>query len=175
MDQIDNSETSPPTQGRYELEPVSSKNALLFPLGLSEKVDLEGGLDVGRIVDILRRRIRVILGVTAVVVGLVVVWNRTRPPVYDGSFRMLIEPVTAEGQVVSSLNGGQGGGPALDTTGQSSQGGLDYPTQIEILKSPKLLTPIVQKLRATDPDFSYGKAASNLLITQVQGQQSWSR
>jgi polysaccharide biosynthesis transport protein len=173
MDQIDNSETSSPNQGRYELEQAASKNAPLLPFGLSEKVDLEGGVDVGRILDILRRRIRTILGVTVVVVGLVVVWNRTRPPVYDGSFKMLIEPVTAEGQVVSSLNGVQGGGPALDsTTGQSSRGGLDYPTQIEILKSPKLLTPIVQKLRATDPTFTYGKAASNLLITQVQGQQS---
>jgi polysaccharide biosynthesis transport protein len=171
MDQADNREILPPTQGRYELEPTSSKNSSLFALGNSEKVDLEGGLDVGRIVDILRRRIRVILGVTAVVVGLVVVWNRTRPPVYDGSFKMLIEPATAEGQVVSSLNGG--GGTALDeTSGQTPGGGLDYPTQIEILKSPKLLTPVIQKIRTTDPNFSYGKVVGNLLINQVPGQQS---
>jgi polysaccharide biosynthesis transport protein len=173
MDQRDKAEISAPDREHYELEQASSKNLPLFTLGSSEKADLEGGLDVGRIFDILRRRARVIAGVTVVVVGLVIVWNRTRPPVYDGSFKMLIEPVTAEGQVVSSLNGAQGGGAALDeTSGQSPGGGLDYPTQIEILRSPKLLTPIIQKVRATDPNFSYGEAINNLLITQVQGQQA---
>jgi polysaccharide biosynthesis transport protein len=172
MDQTDKVEIFPPTQGRYELEQASSKNSPLFTLGNPEKIDLEGGLDIGRIVDILRRRVRVILGVTAVVVGLVVVWNRTRPPVYDGSFKMLIEPVTAEGQVVSSLNGSQGGTALDETSGQSPRGGLDYATQIEILKSPKLLTPVIQKIRTTDPNFSYGEVVSNLLINQVQGQQA---
>jgi polysaccharide biosynthesis transport protein len=173
MDPRDKTEISAPDRDRYELEQASSKNLPFFTLGSSEKADLEGGLDVGRIFDILRRRAQVIAGVTVVVVGLVIVWNRTRPPVYDGSFKMLIEPVTAEGQVVSSLNGAQGGGAALDeTSGQSPGGGLDYPTQIEILRSPKLLTPIVQKVRATDPNFSYGSVVSNLLINQVQGQQA---
>jgi polysaccharide biosynthesis transport protein len=173
MDQINNAETSPPNQGRYELEQASSKNLPLFTLDPSEKADLEGGLDIGRIFDILRRRVRVIAGVTVLVIGVVVLWNRTRPPVYDGSFKMLIEPVTAEGQVVSSLNGTQNGGTSLDdASGQSARGGVDYPTQIEILRSPKLLTPVVQKLRAKDPDFTYGTIFNNLLITQVPGQQS---
>jgi polysaccharide biosynthesis transport protein len=157
-----------PKSGHSELAESPSKNTLY--LETLQNRAIEGGLDVGRVIDIIKRRLPIILGVTTVVIGITLVWNRTRPPAYDGSFKILIEPVTAESEVVSSLNGGQSGNanaPDLNG-GPPSASALDYPTQIQILQSPKLLMPVIQKLQALDPKFSYDKVHNALTITRVR-------
>ncbi len=140
----------------------------MHPSTLSEGGEVEGGLELGRLVDVVRRRLPIILGVTSLVLLATVIWNRTRPPAYEGNFKILIEPVTAESQVVSSLSGNSTNtaNPDLGNNTVASKETLDYPTQIQILTSPKLLMPVVQKLQSSDPTFSYDKLMVQLKVAR---------
>jgi polysaccharide biosynthesis transport protein len=151
---------------RLEEQPV--RHLSVHPSTFSEGGEVEGGLELGRLIDVVRRRLPIILGVTSLVLVATVVWNRTRPPAYEGSFKILIEPVTAESQVVSSLSGNatKAENPDLGNATLASKETLDYPTQIQILTSPKILTPVVQKLQASDPTFSYSKLMGLLKVSR---------
>jgi polysaccharide biosynthesis transport protein len=150
---------------RLEEQPVRHLSAQ--PSTLSEGGEVEGGLELGRLVDVVRRRLPIILGVTSLVLVATVVWNRTRPPAYEGSFKILIEPVTAESQVVSALSGNSTKVENQDIGNTlTSKETLDYPTQIQILTSPKILTPVVQKLQSSDSTFSYEKLVGLLKVSR---------
>jgi polysaccharide biosynthesis transport protein len=156
------------TNHHSRLEEQPARHLSVHPSTLSEGGEVEGGLELGRLVEVVRRRLPIILGVTSLVLVATVVWNRTRPPAYEGSFKILIEPVTAESQVVSSLSGNatKAENQDLGNATLASKETLDYPTQIQILTSPKILTPVVQKLQASDPTFSYGKLMGLLKVSR---------
>jgi polysaccharide biosynthesis transport protein len=156
------------TNHHSRLEEQPARHLSGHPSTLSEGGEVEGGLELGRLVEVVRRRLPIILGVTSLVLVATVVWNRTRPPAYEGSFKILIEPVTAESQVVSSLSGNatKAENQDLGNATLASKETLDYPTQIQILTSPKILTPVVQKLQASDPTFSYGKLMGLLKVSR---------
>ena len=85
--------------------PESSQPKALNPAVGSSTNSEEGGLDLDRIFKAIQRRLWIVLVANVVTIAAAMAWNRTRPQVYEGSFKILIEPVTAEGQVVSSLKG----------------------------------------------------------------------
>jgi polysaccharide biosynthesis transport protein len=131
----------------------------------------EGGFDVGRIFKIVQRRFWIIILANILMMGASVAWNRTRPLVYEGSFKILIEPATAEAQVVSSLKGNQTSVEEQDLgTAQSAKVTIDYPTQIQILLSDKILLPIIQELKASYPHISYETLKSSLTINRFKEQ-----
>ncbi|MBC6481976.1 MAG: hypothetical protein GDA56_33690 [Hormoscilla sp. GM7CHS1pb] len=80
-------------------------------------------------------------------------WTWTRPPVYEDNFRMLVEPISED---KTSRN--------LLSLGFPSR--FDYATQIEVLRSPKLLESVVSSLQETYPEISYGDLVSKLSIAQ---------
>ncbi|HEY9828305.1 MAG TPA: Wzz/FepE/Etk N-terminal domain-containing protein, partial [Stenomitos sp.] len=161
-----NGKSSPLYDSRLEDQP--SKSAVYSFASPIDEASLEGGLEVGRILDVIKRRLFVILGVTSVVMGLAVAWNRTRPPAYAGNFRLLIESVTAEEKISSKLSGQQAGGTQNLDSNQPSESKLDYPTQIQLLLSPKLLMPVVQKLKNTNPKITYEALKGGLVITRFK-------
>ena len=119
--------------------------------------------------DIIRRRLGVVLGVTIAVAAATIplsLWAASRkPPQYVGSFQLLVEPVTAEEQYKRLLlNPQQNPGESL----QSAPTALDYSTQIQVLQSPKLLSPIVQQTQAKFPDVDYNRIASQIAIDRPQ-------
>jgi polysaccharide biosynthesis transport protein len=129
----------------------------------------EGGLDLGRVLAAIRRRIWLIVAINTIVMGTTVVWSRTRPPAYEGIFKILIEPVTAESQVVSALKGNQTSVEEQDLgSAQVSKTTLDYPTQIQLLLSEKLLRPVVQKLKPTYPKISYEILKGSLSVSRIK-------
>lgn len=129
----------------------------------------EGGLDLGRIVDIIKRRLWIVVLVNMAMMGLTVGWSRTRVSSYEGSFKILIEPVTAEGQVVSALKGNQTSVEEQDLgSAQASKTTLDYPTQIQLLLSEKLLQPVAQRLQITHPNISYKTLRQSLSISRLK-------
>jgi polysaccharide biosynthesis transport protein len=115
----------------------------------------EGGLDVGQLIAIIRRRSLLIGSITAAVASAAVLLTATRTPSYSSKFQLLIEPITAESRVLSSVQGEK----------QESIPLVDYETQIKVLLSPKLLNPVVEQLQKQYPDFSYGSLASTLEIS----------
>jgi polysaccharide biosynthesis transport protein len=129
----------------------------------------EGGLNLSRIFGTISRKFWIILIVNSIVMGAAMVWNRTRTPSYEGSFKMLIEPVTAESQVVSSLKGNQSSVQDQDSVAaQASNNTFDYTTQIQLLLSEKLLKPVVQELRKIHPHVSYEILKDSLIISRFK-------
>ncbi len=130
----------------------------------------EGGIDLGRIIKTLQRQIGIIILANILMVGAAIAWNKTRPPTYEGSFKILIEPATAEGQVVSSLKGNQASIEEQDLSSANSKVTLDYPTQIQILLSDKTLMPVVKQLQAYYPGTSYSKLRDALVVNRFKEQ-----
>lgn len=129
----------------------------------------EGGLDFGRILDAVQRRIWLVIAINIAMMGAAIVWSRTRPPAYEGSFKILVEPVTAESQVVSSLKGNQSGVEEQDLgSAQSSKNILDYPTQIQLLLSENILKSVIEKLKPAHPQISYETVKNSLTISRLR-------
>jgi len=149
--------------------PESSQPKALNPAVGSSTNSEEGGLDLDRIFKAIQRRLWIVLVANVVTIAAAMAWNRTRPHVYEGSFKILIEPVTAEGQVVSSLKGTETSVEDQDLgSAQSSKTTLDYPTQIQLLLSDKILQPTFQKLKSSDPKLSYEVLKSSLSISRTK-------
>ena len=117
----------------------------------------EDDLDVGQILQILRRRWLVIGGVTLAVSGAIWSWTLTRTPIFQGEFRVLIESVDNANPSQELLLG--------DATSSST---VDYDTQIEVLKSPVLLEPIARALQPDYPDVTYSNLINNLSISRLR-------
>jgi polysaccharide biosynthesis transport protein len=117
-------------------------------------------LDLGQVLQALRRRALIIAGVTTVVT-LAAVLKALSSPSYRSSFQILTRPVTVETQVVSSLP------QALERTrGEASNApvtGFDE-TKLKLLTSPKILEPIAKRLNAKYPKLEYGDLAGGILI-----------
>ncbi|WP_309739459.1 Wzz/FepE/Etk N-terminal domain-containing protein [Chamaesiphon sp. OTE_20_metabat_361] len=132
----------------------------------------EGGLDLDRVWRAIRRRLWIVVLANIVTLGATVAWSRTRPTAYEGQFNMLIEPVTAEGQVVSSINKVNQTSVEEQDLGsaQSLKTTLDYPTQIQILLSDKILLPVVKELQVDYPKLSYETLRKSLTINRLKDQ-----
>jgi polysaccharide biosynthesis transport protein len=131
----------------------------------------EGGLDLGRVIKTIQRQLWIIILANVITMSAAIVWNRTRPPAYEGSFKILIEPATAEGQVVSALKGNQTSAEEQDlSSAQNSKVTLDYPTQIQILLSDKILLPVIQQLQPYYPESSYKNLRNALTVNRFKEQ-----
>jgi succinoglycan biosynthesis transport protein ExoP len=132
-------------------------------------------LDLTWLFGVVRRRAPLMAGVaialSAITGGLIIYNSRHIPAIYEGFFRVLIEPATAEGRLakLSSLAQTAGATGATDITKLRVEDSdlVDYETQIRVLKSPKLMQPVVQQMQATYPDITYNLLMSKLLISRV--------
>jgi capsular exopolysaccharide synthesis family protein len=104
----------------------------------------EGGLNISWLLGAIRRRILIIVIGTTAVASISVLLALTSTPTYVAKFELLTEPVTAEDKVVSSKD--------EDEEEKNSQG-LDE-TTLKVLQSPKLMSPITQKLQLYYPGSS---------------------
>ena len=104
----------------------------------------EDGLDLRQLTNTIKHRLRLIGIVTCGVTAAAALLTFTREPVYEGKFKLLVEPVAEEQEDPLSLL-------------QQDLGGLDYDTQIEVLQSPRVLNPIVETLDNKYPELEYKK------------------
>jgi polysaccharide biosynthesis transport protein len=147
-----------------------STPSTIVTAGATKNNSEEGGIDLGRVVKTLQRQIWTIILANILMAGAAIAWNRTRPPAYEGSFKILIEPATAEGQVVSALKGNQTSVEEQDLSSANSKVTLDYPTQIQILLSDKTLMPVVQQLQSYYPETSYASLRGALTVGRFKEQ-----
>jgi polysaccharide biosynthesis transport protein len=105
----------------------------------------EGGLNLGQVGATLRRRALLIAGVTGVVATAAVLKAETDPPVYDGKFEILTKPVTGESKAIANIQQGSSQGT---TTAPETE---TVATTIKVLRSPRLLNPIVKDLQKKNP------------------------
>ncbi|PZO21107.1 MAG: capsular biosynthesis protein [Leptolyngbya foveolarum] len=120
--------------------------------------ELEGGLNVGQLLRTLRRKWWVILGIalaTTAAAGAKVITDK---PTYVSNLEILVRPLSAETEVISSI-------PETLTgaTPAASGSPLDQDL-LAILISPSLLEPVVADMRTRYPEICSGTGADGALI-----------
>ncbi|MFP4008993.1 MAG: GumC family protein [Spirulinaceae cyanobacterium] len=132
-------------------------------------------LDFAWLIAVIRRRLGVMALSTILLsgaIGSLIVWKAKDADVfYDGSFQVLVEPVTAEGRLAKLSLLAQSGtsiGPAeLTKVGVDQADLVDYETQIRVLTSPKILNPVLKELQAKYPDMSYTNLVGSLELNRM--------
>jgi polysaccharide biosynthesis transport protein len=100
------------------------------------------GLNLKPLLRTFQRKALIIIGIIGLVGGGVAFQIKGSKKTYQGDFRMLVEPVTTEARIAdpSSLTSREGGVPNREFFS------LDYATQLEILKSPQMLSAITKQV-----------------------------
>ncbi|MBD2180984.1 polysaccharide biosynthesis tyrosine autokinase [Planktothrix sp. FACHB-1355] len=139
----------------------------------SEKSDEEKLLkDLSKIFAAGRRRIILIATVALVVTGAIAYKLKDQPKSYEGRFVLLVEPVTtSENKLVSLLSQTVGEQNRLTIEDFT----LDYETQIRVLRSPKLMVPIIEKIQEKYRGVDYDTLMEQLTIERPMKEKSGTR
>ena len=125
----------------------------------------KAGLNLRPLWRTIQRNALLIAGIATVVsVGNVLFlnWNHTR--IYQGDFRLQIEPITSEGKYNDpSVLARNGGAPPTN----SANSEVDYPTLLEVLQSPGLLAGIAKQIQARYPDVSYESLTKDVIVQRL--------
>jgi len=142
-----------PTANSY---PLSSSS--LVPAGASDELQ-EDVSELASIISIFRRRWGLILGV-GILVGTYVGYQQfSKPPIYQESFQMLVQPPGAD--IPNPLQAAQ------QMINNNQQNALFYQTQVQMMLSNRLLSPVVERIR-TD-FFQGGEVGQNFTVAYLQG------
>ncbi|MFM9157309.1 MAG: Wzz/FepE/Etk N-terminal domain-containing protein, partial [Dolichospermum sp.] len=106
----------------------------------------------------MQRRAVMIIGVVSVVMGGVVYTTFKQVPIYQNSFQILVEPVNSDSKL---------GKIDLGLASSLQSTGLDYESQIQVLKSPELLEDFIKKIQRSHPDINYQTLLQNLTILRL--------
>ncbi len=129
----------------------------------------EEKLDLSWLFGVLRRRILVMAAATIALSCLagaaILTTSKTMKVDYEGSFSLLVEPATAEGLLSKQLDNTVAADLAkINIEGISL---VDYETQIRILRSPKMIEPVLKELKDWRINLSYTELMSKLSINRL--------
>lgn len=145
------------------MEPVTNRPQWM-PLFNGQSSD--DALDFGNIFSIFRRRALVVVG-CAIIGGTLGGIVGLKKPNYQGDFQLLTKPLTAEGQVVSSLKQSVDvSGGSTPATGPGTSLGLD-PTKARLLYSLAVLEPVHKQLLTEYPDLKYEQLVKQIDVKAV--------
>lgn len=118
----------------------------------------EGGIDFGKVLAALRRQSWVIFGTTMLCAAMGGIKAATDTPIYKAQFELLAEPVSLESQVISA------------TTPESSSreevvGVVPNEAKLKVLKSPRILEPLIKDLQSEYPELTYDSLTNNLELS----------
>ncbi|MTJ22624.1 polysaccharide biosynthesis tyrosine autokinase [Dolichospermum sp. UHCC 0352] len=116
------------------------------------------GLSFKSFFELLQRRAIIIVAVISAGMTGVTYSTLNQEPIYQGNFQILVEPVNNDDQV-GKIN--------LEVESTFSKPGLDYESQIQVLKSSELLEPIIKTLQQSYPEITYNSLVSSLNIRRV--------
>ncbi|MGG6294354.1 GumC family protein [Leptolyngbya sp. AN02str] len=113
----------------------------------------------------VQRKLPLITGIAGVMSVLAWLSTASDAPTYGGGFRLLVEPITSEGRIAepTALSRTDGGVPSEQLFK------LDYPTQLEILRSPRVLNEVYEAVKAKHPEFIYPELVSGLVLQRSGG------
>lgn len=153
------------SNGEYQPLPPNRNGQLLSELSslsLYELVETEDDkLDLRKILAVARRRAWVVVGMAIAVTSGIVTKVLQQTPNYEGKFQLLVGSVSGEDQldkISESLNQSSG----VQTNS------IDYETQIQVLWSPQVMTPIVEQIQSRYPEIDYNTLRRQLAINQLQ-------
>lgn len=117
----------------------------------------EEGWSVLRLVGTAQRKWW-LLAVASLATGAgMVVKNAQKVPEYQGSFRLLVEPVRDQEDLT----------PLTETQPSTTAQKLDYSTQIEVMLSPDVLDPILERLGDRYPNTTYESVIGKLSVNRL--------
>jgi polysaccharide biosynthesis transport protein len=119
----------------------------------------EATWSLSQLLDTLKRKVVIIGASSLVLAGLMGVRTAKDVPLFVASFRLLVEPVTQKTQVADQLTD--------VPPPPSSDKGLDYSTQIEVLYSPKLLNPILKNVNERYPGSTIDEIGPRLSVARL--------
>jgi polysaccharide biosynthesis transport protein len=162
----------------YNFQPLPSqpngKPSHALPVNSPAEPDegQEQTLDLQWLFAVVRRRAPVMAGVAIILTALIggfIVWkSKSTPPTYEGYFRLLVEPVTAQDRLAEQFLMAQTQGENSIQRIRMDESSLDYETQIRVLRSPKLMEPILENIKVHYPDVTYNNIIQKLSISRVQ-------
>ena len=126
-------------------------------LNYSSPENVEGGIDISEIKNIFSRNLPLILGSTIAMTSLAFLKVLTTPSDYVAGFELLSEPVNIETKVTSSNE------DSRKTREQITEVELDE-VQLKILKSPQLISRVIESLQKQYPEMDYQELIAGLTI-----------
>ncbi|MBD2000325.1 hypothetical protein H6G00_27610 [Leptolyngbya sp. FACHB-541] len=106
-----------------------------------------------------QRRVVVVAGLAVAVTSANLAQILSRAPEYEGKFQISVEPAIANRSPQAQ---------ALSNGYETAVPTIDYDTQIEVLRSAALLSPVVEQLQAQDIELDYDALSRNLHIAQLE-------
>ncbi|MEB3179528.1 MAG: polysaccharide biosynthesis tyrosine autokinase [Nostocaceae cyanobacterium] len=125
--------------------------------------DDEGGLNLGQVMAAVRRRVLLVMGITCVCTLGAGITTQTTKPIYQGEFQVLTKPLAAETEVISSVP--QTLSSRRDETVSNEK---TTETTIVVLKSPQVLSGVIQKLKRRYPQIDEEKFVESLTIESTK-------
>jgi succinoglycan biosynthesis transport protein ExoP len=149
--------------------PISNQSRQVQQFSVDEGEELSAPppkpLNLKPLVRTFQRKALIIIGIIGLVGAGVAYKISGGQKTYQGDFRILVEPVTTEARIAdpSALaNQGEGGGvPSRDFFS------LDYPTQLEILQSPQMLSAIAKQVQKRYPQVTPDFIKRGLVVLRV--------
>ena len=118
--------------------------------------------------QVCRSRSFLVIGVAAAVTTGVFAWTLNQKSEYEGRFQLLVESAVTQNTLAKVYSGELKLQPATPATPESP--GFDYESQIQVLQSPQVMSPIIKQLRAKYPEINYdyllNQKADNLSFSQ---------
>lgn len=109
----------------------------------------------------------VAIALTSIIGFLLIKQAKQTVPIYEGKFKLLIEPASAEGRLTKQFIKAQGSGVDLNKIKIENNSLVDYETQIRVLKSEKLTTEILSQIQTRYPKMNYESLTSKLKIKRI--------
>ncbi len=133
---------------------------LVYP---TQRPENDDELNLRQLLTVIRRRSLVIAGVAIAVTSGIGFWTFRQTPKYESRFQLLVEPVTAEEGKLEKL-------AQVPGVTDAPYSVLDYDTQIQVLRSPNLMTPILEEIQKRYPDVTYDFliTANHLLVNRFE-------
>jgi polysaccharide biosynthesis transport protein len=121
----------------------------------SQNTEENNDWNLRQFLGLLQRRAIIITGVVTVAMAGITYSTLNQESVYQGNFQILVEPVNDDNDI-GKLN--------LGESNLVRSSGLDYESQIQVLKSPELLQPVIKKLQESYSDITYESLLEDLII-----------
>ncbi|MBR8838814.1 MAG: polysaccharide biosynthesis tyrosine autokinase [Stigonema ocellatum SAG 48.90 = DSM 106950] len=120
----------------------------------------EENTGINQVFSVLRRRLGLIASATVVMTTLAIVWTVTRTPKYEGKFQILVEPLkSADSELLLLLS--ETLKQNINEITKSNKTEMDYQALMEVLKSPKLIEPVVKDMKNRYPDITYDQLVAS--------------
>lgn len=122
---------------------------------------IQKGLNSTGLMKIVKRNILPIASISGIIT-LILWFANSSVPNYSGNFQLLVEPVSSEAKFSEPST-------LTNSTKNSNLSSLemDYSTVITILKSPAMLSSIVEQIQAQYPSFTQKQLLDNLKINRL--------